>query len=222
MRADSTITGVVSQPRRPAEHVDSGHVGQAEVQHDDVGPVVGGSAQRFGPGGGGGDLVAAHRQVDPQARRIWGSSSITSTLVFDDVCRPPSARPGRSRRSARRPGCRSRQWCRPSPRRTRGDGKAEADTDAVVVVAEALERFEQLLFGTAGMPGPSSVDVDQHAVSDLARVDPHQTVGGVPQRVVDRLTSTRSKSPLSAITTASSTSTLTRSIPSRPYPVGLC
>ena len=65
--------------------------------------------------------------------------------------------------------------------------KAEADAAGVVVVAEALERFEHLLLGAARDAGALVDDVDQHAVADPAGVDPDHAVGRVPQRVVDQV-----------------------------------
>ena len=67
------------------------------------------------------------------------------------------------------------------------DRKAEADADAGVVVAEPLERCEQLLLGAARDARPLVDDGDQHPVADLARGHPHRAVRGVAQRVVDEV-----------------------------------
>jgi enoyl-CoA hydratase/carnithine racemase len=52
-------------------------VGQAEVEHHDVGLVLGGGTQRLGAVRGGDDLVAAGGAVDPQRAQDLG-------LVVDD------------------------------------------------------------------------------------------------------------------------------------------
>jgi len=64
-----------------------------------------------------------------------------------------------------------------------GDRKAEANADAGVVVAEPLERSEQLLLGASRYARPLVDDGDQHAAADLTRGYPHRAVRCVAQRV---------------------------------------
>lgn len=67
--------------REPAtqtgQDLDAGYVGQAEVEDNHIGFVLGGGAQRACTGRCGDDLVAPHGQVDSQrAQDVW--------LVIDD------------------------------------------------------------------------------------------------------------------------------------------
>ena len=57
----------------------------------------------------------------------------------------------------------------------------------VSLIAEPLERREQLLLGAAWNAGSLVDDVDQHAIADAARVHPDHAVRGVAQRVVDQV-----------------------------------
>ena len=70
----------------------------------------------------------------------------------------------------------------------RATDKAEADADAVVVVAEPLERLEQLLLGAArDARDPRRSTAISTRSPTWPGVDPHQAVGRVPQRVVDQV-----------------------------------
>ena len=62
----------VGPAAQPGDDLDAVHVGQAEVEDDDVGRVARPPAERLGPGGGGADLVAAGAQVDASGRAAAG------------------------------------------------------------------------------------------------------------------------------------------------------
>ena len=56
----------------PAEHFDTRHVRQPEIQNHHLGPEVGRSPQRIGAVGHGDYVVAAHREVDAQRSQDLG------------------------------------------------------------------------------------------------------------------------------------------------------
>ena len=146
------------------------------------------TAARSAPVGGGGHLVAAHRQVDPQRPqdlRFVVDHQHAWSWIAD---RPLVARRGRSRRSVRRPGCRWPRSCRPSPRRN--PCATDRPRPTPMVLSWSPSRWNGANSCSSvprGMPGPSSSDVDQHPVADPARGDAHRAVRRVAQRVVDQV-----------------------------------
>ena len=65
-RPDRMRIGTEVQVRRDADDLDAVQVGQAEVEHDQVGVRVGGRLQGAAAAARGHDLVVAGLQVDPQ------------------------------------------------------------------------------------------------------------------------------------------------------------
>ncbi len=67
------MIGTVRPAAQPADHVDAVDIGQAEIEHHQIGRVAGGRrAQRAGPVGRDVDVVPAGAQVDPQrAQDLW-------------------------------------------------------------------------------------------------------------------------------------------------------
>src|SRR4029079_10675843 len=65
--------------------------------------------------------------------------------------------------------------------------QAQPDADAGVVVAEPLERSEQLVLGAPRYARALVDDGDQNASTDLARRDPHRALLRVAQRVVNQV-----------------------------------
>ena len=132
-------------------------------------------------------LVAAHRQVDaqrPQDLRFVVDHQHPVSWSRSFRLR---ARRGRPRRSARRRGCRWRRWCRPSPRRNpsrpTGRGRRRWCCRWSPSRWNGANSCSSVPRGDAGALVD---DVDQHPVADPARVDPHDALGRVAQRVVDR------------------------------------
>ena len=174
----------MSQPAQTRQHLDAGDVGQAEVEDHHVGFVLGRGAQRAGAGRRGDDLVAPHGQVDAQRAQDlrlvvdhqhaghWtpcGAARSTTTVS------PP---PGVSL-AGNRAAHRFDEAARHRHSQTHPGG--------VVVIAEPLEGFEDLILGPVRDPGTLVDDVDQHAIAHSARVDPNHAVGRVAQRVVDQV-----------------------------------
>ena len=60
-RADRMMIGTVVQPRRPRDDLDAVHVGQAEVEDDQVGRVAAAAVSAVGAVADGFDLVLRAR-----------------------------------------------------------------------------------------------------------------------------------------------------------------
>ena len=126
-----------------ADDVEAAHAGEAEVEDDGVGMVLGGQDEGVLAGGGGVGLVAAGAQVGgegPQDRRLRrrrrGSGRRSRCgLQLDD------------HRRAAAGGVLDGEVAADGPGEAAGDGQAEPDAGAAagVGVVEPLERLEDLL-----------------------------------------------------------------------------
>ena len=149
--------------------------------------------QRLTAAGGRDYLVAAHRQVDPQRPQDLRLVIDDEDFGFQPGCRSHAApvlrRCGELDLDGEPAagGIGGRDGAAHRLDESASDRKAKADADAVVVVAEPLERCEQLFLGAARYSGAFVDDGDQHSIADLARGDADRTVRRVPQRVVDQV-----------------------------------
>ena len=201
------MIGTSVHPRRPRDHLDAVHVGQAEVEDDHVGWLCGRRSRaprrpwpRHGP------RSARARRLMPSARRIWGSSSTTSTRVI-------SADPSRSRRSrwpgstagarsgdgaagtppssARRRGSPRGRACPPIASVRPRDRASPSPTPAGVVgVARAAGTAAKIRVPVrlGGMPGPRSMTRSSTRSPSALPVSVRRPLGGrVAQRVRDEV-----------------------------------
>jgi len=84
------------------------------------------------------------------------------------------------------PGVSVTEWCRPSPRRSRGRPKGPGQRRCWCRGRRAAGTERNSCSSVPrGMPGPSSMTAISTRLADLTRGDPHRAVRCVAQRVVD-------------------------------------
>src|SRR6516162_400054 len=204
--------------REPAaqagQHLDARYVGQSEVEDHHVGFVLGCGTQRPGTGGRGDDLVASHGQVDSQRAQDvrlvvdhqnsghrtpigWGAARSTTT-----VSPPPGVSPAAMVPPIASTKPRATDIPRPTP----------------VVLSWSPSRWNASKIWSSvpfGIPGPSSMTLIRTRSPTLPALTRTTQLGAYRSALSIRFARTRSSSPASAITTASPTSTLTRSMADR-------
>ena len=180
------MIGTCVQPAQARDHLDAVDAGQPEVEDDDVGVVARRERRaRASPVRRQVDVVAAGREVDaerPQDLRLVVDDQDPGHDAHRDACGQRC-----SDHVSPPPGVSSTAISPPiASTKPRGHGEAEADTGAVRLVAEALERLEDAL---------ALVGRDARAAVDDAQVDPPPTApastrtdasaGDARERVVD-------------------------------------
>ena len=165
---DRTTIGTSVQPRRPRDHLEPVHAGQAEVEDHGVRPVTLRKREGSLPGSREVDRVAAR----PEVRRERAEDL---RLVVDDKDPSHGAVRSRGSSSARHPGCPRPRRCRPSPRRSRAPPRGRAPRLRLRAVAEPLERHEHAVALVPRHPWAAVDDAKVDAAVHRACDDPDRS-----------------------------------------------